>query len=400
MTDFYQELSAELNKLKNNFSYRQTTTILPPVASWITIAGHRYLNLAGNNYLGLANHSLIKEKALAALTDYGTGAIASRLIVGTLPLHDRVEQELARFQGTESALLFNTGYMANLGVIQALVGRDDFVFSDQLNHASIIDGIALSKSNLQIYRHQDLDHLASLLKNKDSFPGRKLIITDSIFSMDGDRAPLTELVRLKQKYGAVLMVDEAHSGGVFGPKGRGLAAEENIHHEVDIHLGTLSKAFGCFGGYVTGKKVLIDYLRNKSRAFIYTTALPPAVLGSILGAIQVVESGEGDKLRQNLHANASWLKAELLKLGYSTFNSSSQIIPVLIPGNEQVLKFSEGLKQRGIFALPIRYPTVPAGEERIRLSLMATHQKPDLEYALRQFSQLRNSDGDSKIILG
>ncbi|MBM7854729.1 8-amino-7-oxononanoate synthase [Desulfohalotomaculum tongense] len=391
MTDFYGEMQKELDILKASSLFRQTITVETPPEPWIAVGSQTMLNLAGNNYLGLANHPVLKEAAVHALQKYGTGTAGSRLVVGTSALHEEVEEALARFQGRESALLFSSGYCANLGVIQALVGRNDYVFSDKLNHASIVDGIILSRAKLKRYRHKDLDHLEKLLKNTTA-PGRKLIITDSIFSMDGDRAPIKELVELKQRYGAMLMLDEAHGEGVFGPKGRGLAAHEMAAEHIDIHLGTLSKAFGCLGAYVAGSKTLVDYLRNKCRSFIYTTSLPPAVLGSILGALKVIAGTAGDRLRRDLRNKSKWMINELNKLGFSTLDSDSQIIPILIPGNDNVINFSKKLRQRGILALPIRVPTVPKNSERIRVSLMATHSMQDLTYAVEQFANIKREE--------
>lgn len=384
---FYYKIQKEMDSLKSNNLYRQTMTVTAPPAAWIVVNNQPLLNLASNNYLGLAHHPVLAEAATAAVEKYGAGSTGSRLVTGTLSLHVEVEEALAKFQCKDSALLFTSGYCANVGAIQALVGKNDTVFSDKLNHASIVDGITLSKTNFKRYRHRDLNHLEKLLKNTIT-KGHKLIITDSIFSMDGDRAPLKGLVELKQKYDALLMLDEAHGEGVFGPRGQGVATHEGLAPEVDIHMGTLSKAFGCLGAYVAGRKVLIDYLRNKCRSFIFTTSLPPAVLGSILGALKIIASDEGDKLREKLLSNSRWLTNELSKLGLTALAGGSQITPILIPGNENVLKFSNKLRQRGVLVLPVRHPTVPKNTERIRISLMATHTRQDLTYAVEQLASI------------
>jgi 8-amino-7-oxononanoate synthase len=388
MEDFYQKLADELAGMINNHTYRQTIAVESPAAPKIRIDGREYLNLASNNYLGLANHPMLKKEASRALEKFGTGATASRLVVGTLNLHRQVEEELAGFQQAESALLFNSGYGANLGAIQTFAGRNELVFSDKLNHASIVDGIALSKANLIRFRHNDMEHLAYFLEKHRQFPGRKLIITEAVFSMDGDRAPLQELVRLKHKYGAILMVDEAHSEGVLGPKGRGLAALENVHQEIDIHVGTLGKAFGCFGGYVAGRKIMVDYLRNKCRSFIYTTAMPPAVLGGLLGAIPLIAGEEGAERRKKLAAASRQLREKLRKFGYNTLKSTTHIIPAVISGNEEVIAFGKKLRDRGLWALPMRYPTVPKSLERIRINLMADHSEADLLQVEHAFAEL------------
>lgn len=389
MDNFYSRLAEELELLAINQAYRQILPVESPAVSKLVLEGRKYLNLASNNYLGLANHPLLKERAIAALEEFGAGATASRLVVGTLTLHLQVEEALAKFQQVENVLLFNSGYAANSGVIQTLVGRNDIVFSDKLNHASIIDGISMSKANLVRFRHNDLNHLEIMLQKNHHATGRKLIVTEAIFSMDGDRAPLKELVWLKNKYGAILMVDEAHSEGVLGPQGRGLAVLEDVHREIDIHIGTLGKAFGCSGGYVAGRKVLVDYLRNKCRSFIYTTAMPPAVLGGILGAIEVISGEEGNRLREKLTFSSKRLREELALHGYDTLASTSHIIPVLVPGNSQVVAFGKHLREKGLLALPMRYPTVPKNFERIRLNLMATHSDEDLNQVIKGFVELK-----------
>jgi 8-amino-7-oxononanoate synthase len=388
MEEFYQELERELAIMATNHAYRQTVPVESPAAPKVIIEGREYLNLASNNYLGLANHPALKKEAIAALDKFGTGATASRLVVGTLNLHQQVEEELARFQQAERALLFNSGYGANLGAIQTFAGRNDLVFSDKLNHASIIDGITLSKADLIRFRHNDMNHLESMLEKHRQAAGKKLIITEAVFSMDGDQAPLQNLVRLKHKYGAILMVDEAHSEGVLGPTGRGLAALENVHQEIDIHIGTLGKAFGCFGGYVAGRKIMVDYLRNKCRSFIYTTAMPPAALGGLLGAIPLVAGEEGEVRRKKLAAVSRQLREKLINLSYNTLNSTTHIIPAIIPGNEQVIIFGRRLRERGILALPMRYPTVPKNLERIRINLMADHSEEDLFQVEKAFAEL------------
>lgn len=388
MQRFYEELSREIKELKENSLFREHVIIESKATTpWIYVNNQKLLNLASNNYLGLADSKLLVERSIEMLKKYGASAASSRMVCGTLKLHVEVEKSLAEFQKKESAVLFNTGYSANLGVIQALVSRDDVIFSDKLNHASIIDGAVLSRAALKRYRHCDMNHLEHLLKTTNT-KGRKLIITDSVFSMDGDLASLKDLVYLKQKYGAILMLDEAHAEGVFGESGRGLAEHFGAEEEVDIHLGTLGKAFGCFGAYVCGKRVLIDYLKNKCRSFIYTTALPPAVLGSILAALEIIRGEKGKSLRQSLHAKSNAVRKKLKEMGFDTLGSQSQIIPIVIPGNENVCEFSKKLLDSGVLAVAIRHPTVPKNTERVRISLMATHKDEDLEFALRKISTI------------
>ncbi len=340
----------------------------------------RLINLSSNNYLGLADHPLLKEAAAKAATR-GSGATASRLIVG----HDlqvaELEEKVATFKGTEAALLFGSGYLANVGVLSALVGRGDVVFSDQLNHASIIDGIRLSKADCYRYQHRDMDHLEALLKQAaQKGYRRRLIVTDSVFSMDGDVAPLREIVWLKNRYDAALMVDEAHGGGVFGPHGEGYAAHAGVSREVDLTMGTFSKAFGVYGAYVAGGRDWIRFLINTCRSFIYTTALPPAVVGAIDAAVDLVESSH--QLREALMAKAERFRRRLREMGFDTAGSTTQIIPVVIGGNREAVAFSRALEELGVLGVAIRPPTVPEGTARIRFSLMANHDDEDVDVAL------------------
>lgn len=340
----------------------------------------RLINLSSNNYLGLADHPVLKEAAARAAIR-GSGATASRLIVG----HDlqvaELEEKLAAFKGTEAALLFGSGYLANVGVLSALLGRGDVVFSDELNHASIIDGIRLSKADCYRYQHRDMDHLETLLKQaaQRGFR-RRLIVTDSVFSMDGDVAPLREIVWLKNRYHAALMVDEAHGGGVFGPHGEGYATHAGVSQEVDLTMGTFSKAFGVYGAYVAGGRDWIRYLINTCRSFIYTTALPPAVVGAIDAAVDLVQSSH--QLRKALMAKAERFRRRLREMGFDTAGSSTQIIPVVIGGNREAVAFSRALEELGVLGVAIRPPTVPEGTARIRFSLMAKHDDEDLDVAL------------------
>jgi 8-amino-7-oxononanoate synthase len=348
------------------------------------------LNLASNNYLGLAGDERLIEASIRAAREYGAGSTASRLIVGNYSLYEHVETELARWKGTEAALIFNSGYTANVGIISTLVGRNDLVFSDKWNHASIIDGIILSRAEMKRYQHNDLDHLEALL-NKAPLHKRKLIVTDTVFSMDGDIAPLKGLVELKEKYGAILMVDEAHSSGVYGEGGEGLVHDLRLQEQVDVQMGTFSKALGSFGAYVTGKQWLIDYFVNKMRSFIFTTALPPAVLGSIQAAIHIVQ--QETERRKQLHEYSKYFRTKLRDLGFNIGTSVTQIVPVIIGSNELTVQFSERLQERGIAAVAIRPPTVPEGTARIRFSLMATLTKDELDWAINEIAAIGQEMG-------
>jgi 8-amino-7-oxononanoate synthase len=377
--EFYQELARDLRELQDKNLFRGLRTVSGPPAEWVEIAGKRLLNLSSNNYLGLAGHPLLKKGALEAVERLGCGATASRLIVGNFDLYEEAEKELADFKNTEAALIFNSGYTANVGIITSLVTKGDLVLSDKLNHASIIDGILLSKADYIRYQHRDLSSLEKALDQAKGYR-RKLIVTDTVFSMDGGFAPLPEIVALKEHYGAILMIDEAHGGGIFGDHGRGVAEFYDVAKKVEVNMGTLSKAFGCAGAYVAGKKILIDYLLNKARSLIFTTGLPPAVVGSILAALQVVRTEKWR--REQVLFKAAWMRERLQAAGFNLLNGQSQIIPVIIGDNETTLEFSRRLMAANILAVAIRPPTVPANSARLRLTVMATHREEDLEMAV------------------
>ncbi|MDE3839177.1 8-amino-7-oxononanoate synthase [Bacillus methanolicus] len=380
-----EQLKIELLHLEKKTQRRRLHSIDFLNDSFIIMNGRKLLNLSSNNYLGLAGDKRLIEASIHATNKYGASSTASRLIVGNYSLYEHVETELARWKGTESALIFNSGYTANLGIISALVGRNDLVFSDKWNHASINDGIILSRAEMKRYLHNDLDHLEALLKKAPQHK-RKLIVTDSVFSMDGDIAPLKGLVELKEKYGAILMVDEAHSIGVFGEGGKGLVHDIGLQEQVDVHVGTFSKSLGSFGAYVTGKQWLLDYFVNKMRSFIFTTALPPAVLGSIQAAIHIVQ--QESALRKQLHNYSKYFRTKLSGLGFNIGTSMTQIVPVIIGSNELTVQFSERLQERGIAAVSIRPPTVPKGTARIRFSLMATLSKDKLDWAINEIAAI------------
>lgn len=346
----------------------------------VRVAGEVLLNLSSNDYLGLAQDPRLIAAAGDAAARWGTGAGASRLVVGHLRLHEYLETELAGFKEAEAAVLFSTGYMANLGVITALLGQGDVIFSDRLNHASIMDGIKLSGATLHRFPHRDMNQLEKILQQT---PGRKrrLIITDSVFSVDGDLAPLWELVALKERYGAWLMIDEAHATGVLGPGGAGLAQALGLTAGVDVHMGTFSKALGSLGGYVAGERRLIEYLHNKARSFIYTTAMPPPVLGAIQAALKIVREEPERRLR--LLQESEKFRRGLQDAGFDTLGSETQIVPVMVGKNEPTLKFAAALRVRGLMAVALRPPTVPPGRARVRFSLSAAHSPADLAQALK-----------------
>lgn len=345
--------------------------------------GRKLLDLSSNDYLGFARHPVVMEAMREVLAQSpaaegaAAGAGASRLVTGNHPAYGRLERELIDWQGNEAALVMANGYMANSGIIRALAGRGDVVFSDRLNHASIVDGILLSQAEHARYRHNDIEHLRVLLeKHRDK--RRKLIVTDAVFSMDGDRAPLHELVRLKREYGAMLMVDEAHSGGLYGQRGEGLCHELGLQREVDVHMGTFSKSFGVYGAFVCGSRSLIRWLINKARPLIYSTALPPVVIAGISAALALVRSDAGQERRDRLRAASRMFRLRLRESGLDVGPGDSPIVPVIVGDNERALRLSESLEREGIAAVAIRPPTVPDGTARIRFSLSAVHTDEEL----------------------
>ncbi len=344
----------------------------------VRVGGRVLLNLSSNDYLGLAQDPRLIQAARDAAARWGVGAGASRLVTGHLALHEAVEAKVAQLKGTEAAVIFSTGYMTNLGAISALVGPGDVVFCDRLNHASIYDGIRLSGAELRRFPHRDLDRLERLLKEAPAGKTR-LIVTDTVFSVDGDLAPLHELVELKEKYGAILMIDEAHATGVLGNRGAGLAEALGLTARVEVHMGTFSKALGSLGGYVAGDRRLIDYLHNKARAFIYSTALPPPVLGAIDRALEIV-AAEPER-RQHLLEQAEHFRRGLTQAGFNTLESETQILPVLVGDNARTLEFAARLREEGLMAVALRPPTVPPGKARVRFSLSAAHSSRELAQA-------------------
>ena len=384
-------IERRLEAIQRRHLLRQLTPLNHGTAPWITIGDRRLLNLSSNNYLGLADHPRLKEAAIAAIGDYGCGAGASRLITGTTLLHERVEQRLATFKGCESALLFSSGYHANMGVISSLVGPHDVVLSDELNHASIIDGIRLSRAEYKIYAHCDAVALVQQLQELDSagHRGLRLVVTDSVFSMDGDVAPLADIALLCEKHNALLVVDEAHATGCLGPGGRGLVSSLDQHKNVSlpdteasiiISVNTLSKAFGAFGAFVTGSSQIKEFLTNVARQFIFTTALPPAEVAACLAVLDILE--EDPALPTRLQQKATFLRTGLRALGFQTLTSETQIIPILVGDSMRALQMAQALREQGVYAVAIRPPTVPMGSARIRFSVMASHTDEDLAFAL------------------
>ena len=370
----------ELDDIKSRGLLRRTRLISGRQSAHVRCNDRDVLLLCSNNYLGLADHPALAAASAAAIGLYGTSSGASRLVSGTMELHEQLERAVAAFKGREAALIFNSGHAANTGIIPALVGRGDVVFSDRLNHASIVDGILLSGARLVRYPHNDFRALALLMAKHVG--GRRLIVTDGVFSMDGDVAPLAELVELKRSHGALLMVDDAHGSGVLGEKGRGSAELCGVDSAVDILMGTFGKALGSFGAYAAVSAELRELLVNRARSFIFSTSLPPSVLAASLAAVELVQTPEGDQLREALFANTRFFRNALAAAGFQIPDGSTQIVPILVGSAEATMQFSDALLEEGYFAQGIRPPTVPVGTSRLRFTLMASHTQTDLAGAV------------------
>lgn len=383
-------LSDELKELERKGLRRQLRRLDGPQGARTVIEGKECILLSSNNYLGLTEHPAVKEAAKLAVDRLGAGAGGSRLTTGNYALHEELEQELARFKRTESSIIFGTGYAANLGAIQALAGREDAVLSDELNHASIIDGCRLSRAEVRVYRHRDLEHLEEMLRQAQGHR-RRLIVTDGVFSMDGDLAPLPDIVALAERYNAFVMVDDAHATGVFGGRGTGTVEHFGLEGRVQVQMGTLSKALGSAGAYVAGARELIEYLRNRARSFIFSTAPPPAAVGAALAALRLVEGLP--EIREQLWRNARYLRTGLEKMGYTVPAEDSPIIPILIGDASKTMYLAQALLEEGVFAPGIRPPTVPQGTSRIRVTVMALHTRNDLDQSLSAFARAGKQAG-------
>jgi glycine C-acetyltransferase len=383
MKTFHEELVA----LSKQGLYRGMRLVQGEQSCTATMDGREVLLLCSNNYLGLTDHPSLKEAAIKGVERYGVGSGAARLVSGNMELHEALEARIATFKGTEAALLFNSGYAANTGIIPALAGKSDAIFSDRLNHASIVDGTLLSRAKLFRYPHNDMQALRRLLAETD-VSGRRLIVTDGVFSMDGDLAPLRELVALKKEYDALLMVDDAHGTGVLGENGKGSAELSGVMEDIDIHMGTLGKALGSFGAYAAASRDIIDFLINRARSFIFSTSLPPAVLAASLAAIDLVESPEGTELRKRLARNAVFFRSALQAAGFDTMGSVTQIVPVIVGEASKVMEFSRLLFEEGIFVQGIRPPTVPSGSCRLRCTVMSTHSENELQRAVASMTMI------------
>ena len=378
-------IEAELQRLNEAGLYRRLRRVDGDQGPTLALDGKEVVNFSSNNYLGLANHPALREAGKDAIDRYGCGSGASRLISGNMTLHEELEAKLAELKGTEAALVFNSGFQANVGIISTLIGEGDVVFSDALNHASVIDGCRLSRAKVYVYGHADLQQLEDCLKNA-SASCRKLIVTETLFSMDGDEAPIKEIVDLAEKYDAMVMVDEAHATGVYGPNGAGIVAKLGLSGRVLVQMGTLGKALGGFGAYVAGSAGFRELMINRCRSFVFTTSLPPAVMAMGIAALDLVKKEPERRLA--LSNNCARLNGGLKALGYSVANSRSQIIPLMVGDADECMQLSEQLLERGIFAQGIRPPTVPPGTSRLRITVMATHTNEHLQRALGAFEEV------------
>jgi glycine C-acetyltransferase len=379
-------LTQEIEGLKEQGLYNRIRTIGSAQGAWLMVDGRNVLNFCSNNYLGLANHPKLVEAAKEATKKYGVGPAAVRSIAGTMDLHVQLEQRLAKFKGAEDVITFQSGFTANLGTISALVGKEDVIFSDRLNHASIIDGCRLSGAKIVAYEHNDPGALEDAIKEHASSFRRALIITDGVFSMDGDIAPLPALVEVAKKYDILLMVDDAHGEGVLGKGGRGIVDHFGLHGKVDIEVGTMSKAFGVVGGMVAGNKDIIEWLRQRGRPFLFSSAVTAPDAAACLAAVDLLE--ESTELVDKLWANAKYFKAEIKKLGFDTGVSETPITPVMLGEAPLAQQFSRELFEEGVFAMAIGFPTVAKGKARIRVMISAAHDNDDLGKGLEAFTKV------------
>jgi glycine C-acetyltransferase len=378
-------LNDEIAGLKEAGLFNTIRTIDSPMDAWVTINGRSRLNFCANNYLGLANHPRIREAVKKAVDDYGVGPGAVRTIAGTMSLHIRLEERLAAFKQAEACIVLQSGFTANLAAIPALVGRGDVIFSDELNHASIIDASRLSRAQVVRYAHNDIDDLQRQIAATTEY-GRRLIVSDGVFSMDGDIAPLDKLTDVAEQHGLMLMVDDAHGEGVLGKGGRGIVDHFGLHGRVDIEVGTLSKAFGAVGGMVAGKREVVDWLKQRGRPFLFSSAMTVPDTAACLEAVNILE--ESTELVDKLWHNAAIFKKGMQEMGFDTGHSETPIVPVMLGDVKVAREFSRRLFDEGVFAMAIGYPTVPQGKARIRVMNSAAHSGSDIETALEIFGRV------------
>jgi glycine C-acetyltransferase len=368
----------ELKAKNQYFHLRVLEGEQKPVA---TFDGKEVINLSSNNYLGLTTHPKLRRAAIDATRKYGVGSGAVRTITGTMKIHMELEEQIARFKKVEACVVFQSGFTANAGTVSAILGKEDLIISDELNHASIIDGCRLSRATIKVFKHKDVADCERVLKETANWPGKKLLITDGVFSMEGDVADLPKLCDLAERFNCIMMVDDAHSSGVLGSRGRGTIDHCGVHGRVDIQVGTLSKAIGAIGGYVCGSKDLIDFLYHRARPFLFSTSHPPSVTATCQAAFELLDSDAGEKLIKKLWANTKFFKRKLKKLGFKTGESETPITPILVGDAGKAFEFSRELFTEGVLAMAIGFPTVPEGKARLRTIVTATHKRADLERA-------------------
>ncbi len=386
-------LHDELGNLKAKGLYFRLRVLEGEQKPIANFDGKEVINLSSNNYLGLATHRKLRRAALEATRRFGVGAGAVRTIAGTMKIHMELEEQIARFKNTEACVVFQSGFTANAGTVAAILAKDDLIISDELNHASIIDGCRLSKATIKIFKHRDVADCERICQETQNWPGRKLLITDGVFSMDGDIAPLSQLCDLAEKYNCIMMVDDAHASGVLGRGGRGTVDHLRCHGRVDVQVGTLSKAIGAMGGYVCGSRELIDYLYHRARPFLFSTSHPPSVAATCQAAFALLDSPEGEKLIKKLWANTKFFKRHLAKLGFNTGISETPITPIHVGDAAKAFEFSGRLFEAGVYAPAVGYPTVPEGKARLRAIVTATHKRAELERATEILAEVGRSLG-------
>ena len=379
----FEWMQKEISNLKEKGLLTNIRTLSSPQGAWLIVDGKKVLNFCSNNYLGLANHPKLQEAAQTAIKKYGVGPAAVRTIAGTMDLHNELEERIAKFKGAEAAITFQSGFAANLGTIQALVDKKDVIFSDELNHASIIDGCRLSGARIVRYAHCDPNHLEQVIKENEDTYQKAIIITDGVFSMDGDIAPLDRLQEIAEGYDILLAVDDAHGEGVLGKGGRGIVDHFNLRGKVDIEIGTFSKAFGVIGGVVSGNAIIIDWLKQRGRPFLFSSAMTPPDVAACIAAVDILESST--EYVDKLWKNAEYFKSEMSKNGFDIGHSATPITPIMLGDAPLAQKMSKDLFENGIFATPIGYPTVPKGKARIRVMISAAHSQEDLDQGLEKF---------------
>ncbi len=387
---YLHEQLAELDAKGLHFRLRVLEGEQKPVAHF---DGKEVINLSSNNYLGLTTHKALRRAAIEAIRTHGVGAGAVRTIAGTMDLHVALEEQIAKFKKTEACVVFQSGFTANAGTVAAVLGKDDLILSDELNHASIIDGCRLSRATIKVFKHKDVADCERLCKETENWPGHKLLITDGVFSMDGDIAPLPELCALAEKYNCIMMVDDAHASGVLGRGGRGTVDHLGCHGRVHIQVGTLSKAIGAMGGYVCGSGELIDFLCHRARPFLYSTGHPPSVIATCQAAFALLDSADGEKLLKKLWSNTKFFQRRLKKIGFSTGATQTPITPIHVGEGAKAFEFSRRLYDAGVYIPAVGFPTVPEGKARLRAMVTATHKRADLERACEIIAQVGRALG-------